>query len=202
MLDIPYSDHFTVKMRWDVVEASPGRCKLTLVLSIPFSLKIVFRSTIQKVTWEEAGGRHACWVERAKQLLLDISCADDKKASPKSSPRPCTEFPHREQQKSTMQIAGCCRFAPTQAANCRNETITYGRPSPDLAGSALRQAPTMACSLENLLASRSLQIAAAYATALLLAAFAVGLFLLSGGSMDFVNARVAELHEKYTQTPF
>jgi hypothetical protein len=52
MSGIPYADHFTVESRWDVAPHGGGS-RITVHLHVPFSKKTMWRSFIEKGSYDD-----------------------------------------------------------------------------------------------------------------------------------------------------
>lgn len=71
MNDIPFGDHFSVDMRWDVTPHASTSSQVELRINIPFSRKTMFRGKIENTTASETSACFAAWMTKAKQHLED-----------------------------------------------------------------------------------------------------------------------------------
>eukprot|EP00873_Tetraselmis_striata_P042724 jgi/Tetstr1/462988/TSEL_007929.t2 len=78
MNDIPYGDHFTVDMRWDVTPQGSAACQVELRINIPFSRKTMFKGKIESTTASETKSCFSTWMAKAKQHLQNEGAQNGK----------------------------------------------------------------------------------------------------------------------------
>ncbi|DBA65827.1 TPA: hypothetical protein ACH3X2_002859 [Trebouxia sp. C0005] len=71
MPNIPFGDHFTVEVRWDITQVAgdPSQCRLQSQVSVPFSKATWWKKAIQKGSIDSCREAHEDWLAKVQATL-------------------------------------------------------------------------------------------------------------------------------------
>ncbi|KAL3132628.1 hypothetical protein ABBQ32_009153 [Trebouxia sp. C0010 RCD-2024] len=71
MPNIPFGDHFTVEVRWDISQApgTPSHCRVQSCVSVPFSKATWWKKAIQKGSIDSCKEAHQDWLAKVQAAL-------------------------------------------------------------------------------------------------------------------------------------
>ncbi|KAL3156848.1 hypothetical protein ABBQ38_001117 [Trebouxia sp. C0009 RCD-2024] len=71
MPNIPFGDHFTVEVRWDITQApdAPSHCRVQSCVSVPFSKATWWKKAIQKGSIDSCREAHQDWLAKVRAAL-------------------------------------------------------------------------------------------------------------------------------------